>query len=62
MLMEWGIKSAAGKGWPVTVFATPMGELLYCHLGFNKLATEEIQGEAEEEKVTLSVMELRSKK
>ena len=62
MLLKWGIRTAEEKGWPVTVFASPMGELLYSHLKFEKLATEKIKAEGEEEKLTFSVMEHSSKK
>lgn len=62
MLTSWGIEVAEGKDWPVTVFASPMGQLLYTYLKFEKIATEYIQAEGEEEKLTFAVMEYRKKK
>ena len=62
MLTDWGINTAEKKNWPVTVFASPMGELLYAHLEFEKIAVEEIHAEGEEEKLTFSVMKYWSKK
>lgn len=61
MLMEWGLETAKKKEWPVTVFASPMGRLLYAHLGFQDVATEYIQVEDEEDKLTFTVMEFDAK-
>jgi GNAT superfamily N-acetyltransferase len=58
MLTDWGINAAREEGWPVTVFASPMGELLYAHLGFQKLAYEVARVDEEEEKYVFAVMEL----
>ncbi len=62
MLTSWGIEAAEERDWPVTVFASPMGQLLYAYLNFEKIATEYIQAEGEEEKLTFSVMEYKEKK
>lgn len=61
MLMRWGMENERvldhKERWPITAFASPMGKLLYEHLGFDELATECIQIDGEEEKLTFSVME-----
>lgn len=62
MLMDWGLEAARKKGWPVTVFASPMGRLLYAHLGFEDIATEFIQVDDEEDKLTFTVMEYDTKR
>lgn len=59
MLVDWGIRAAGAKGWPVTLCASPMGQLLYQHLGFKQLATEVVRVEGEDETLTSSVMALR---
>lgn len=51
-----GIEVAEGKGWPVTLCASPMGRLLYEHLGFEKIASEVVQVEGEEQTLTSTVM------
>ncbi len=56
MLVRWGITVAGGKGWPVTLCASPMGRLLYEHLGFENIASEIVQVEGEEETLTSTVM------
>jgi GNAT superfamily N-acetyltransferase len=58
MLTDWGINAAREKSWPVTIFASPMGELLYAHLGFKNLAYEVARADEEEEKYVFAVMEL----
>ena len=55
-LVRWGIEVAEGKGWPVTLCASPMSLLLYEHLGFEKIASEVVQVEGEEETLTSAVM------
>ena len=59
MLVDWGIKAADAKGWPVTLCASPMGQLLYQHLGFKQIATEVVRVVGEEETLTSAVMVLR---
>lgn len=61
MLMNWGLDAAKEKGLPITVFASPMGRLLYAHLGFQDVATEIIQVDDEEDKLTFTVMEFDAK-
>ncbi|KAK1081429.1 hypothetical protein LTR33_004692 [Friedmanniomyces endolithicus] len=61
VLMKWGIDAAEQKGWPVTVFASPMGELLYSHLGFSRIATKIVQVDDEPQKLTSAIMEKQSK-
>ncbi|KAH8821867.1 hypothetical protein F5884DRAFT_104897 [Xylogone sp. PMI_703] len=56
MLMKWGMTRATAKGWPVTLCASPMGRLLYEYLGFEKIASEVVQVEGEEEILTSTVM------
>ena len=56
MLVRWGVAVAEGKGWPVTLCASPMERFLYEHLGFEKIAAEVVQVEGEEETLTSTVM------
>ena len=55
MLVDWGIKAADTKGWPVTLCASPMGQLLYQH----QIATEVFRVVGEDETLTSAVMVLR---
>ena len=59
MLVDWGIKAAYGKGWPVTLYTSPMGKLLYQHLGFQPITTERVRVEDEDETLVSQVMALR---
>jgi GNAT superfamily N-acetyltransferase len=56
MLVRWGITVAEGKGWLVTLCASPMGRFLYQYLGFEKIASEVVQVEGDEETLTSTVM------
>ncbi len=56
MLVNWGIEAAEAKGWPVTLCASPMGQFLYAHLRFEKIATEIVRAEGEEETLASAVM------
>ncbi|KAJ8061978.1 hypothetical protein OCU04_009761 [Sclerotinia nivalis] len=56
MLVQWGITVAKSKGWPVTLCASPMGCFLYEYLGFEKIASEVVQVEGDEETLTSTVM------
>jgi GNAT superfamily N-acetyltransferase len=47
MLMEWGLKAAEGKMWPVTVFASPMGQLPYESLGLETIGEKVVHVEGE---------------
>lgn len=57
LLMKWGIDTAEEKDWPVTVFASPMGELLYASHGFQKIATKVVRFDGEDEKLVSAIME-----
>lgn len=57
MLCTWGMKKAAEKEYLVTVLGSPMGTLLYQHLGFKLLGTEVAQVEGEDEKLTVWCLE-----
>lgn len=56
MLVNWGIATAEAKGWPATVCASPMGQLLYTHLQFKQIATEVVQVKGERETLIMPVM------
>ncbi|KAK7414947.1 hypothetical protein QQX98_006272 [Neonectria punicea] len=58
MMVHWGTQAAAEKGFPVTVCASPQGELLYVHLKFERIGTEVIQAADEEESFESAVMVL----
>ncbi|KAL8952551.1 MAG: hypothetical protein Q9222_001541 [Ikaeria aurantiellina] len=55
-LVNWGIEAAEEKRWPVTLCASPMGQLLYEYLNFEQIASEVVQVEGEEETLTSTVM------
>jgi GNAT superfamily N-acetyltransferase len=57
LLTTWGLGQARSRNWPVTVFASPMGQLLYHRLGFKSIAIEHVQVEGEEDQLTFAVME-----
>ncbi|KAH6722679.1 hypothetical protein BKA61DRAFT_651148 [Leptodontidium sp. MPI-SDFR-AT-0119] len=59
MLVRWGMNVADGKGWPVTLCASPMGRFLYEYLGFKTIASEVVQVEGEKETLTSTVMVYR---
>lgn len=61
MLAEWGIRYAEDRSWPVTVLASPMGKLLYEHLGFITIATKVVQVKGKEVKLETTVMVLKGK-
>lgn len=56
MLVNWGIARAEERGWPVTLCASPMRQLLYKQLGFETIAIEVVQWEGEEESLESTVM------
>ncbi|KAK5632160.1 hypothetical protein RRF57_007874 [Xylaria bambusicola] len=58
MMVHWGTSVASEKGWPVTLCASPMGQLLYEHLKFVVIGTEVIQAEDEESSFSSAVMVL----
>jgi len=49
MLCNWGQKVAMKKGLDLTVQATPMGRLLYEHIGYRFLGSVKVQTEGEDE-------------
>ena len=57
VLVKWGVDTAEEKGWPVTVFGSPMGQLVYRRLGFEIVGTKVVQVEGEEERLTSAVMQ-----
>lgn len=58
MLVNWGIKVAEEKAVPVTLCGSPLGQLLYEHLKFKKIASEVVQADGEDETMTSAVMVL----
>lgn len=58
-LCSWGIEKATENGWPVTVFASPWGKLLYTSVGFRQTAVEllGVPGEAQQLYITMLVYE-----
>lgn len=53
---KWGVKLAQEHKVPITLFAGPLGQGLYSHIGFTLLANLTIQVEGEEEKMSMGVM------
>lgn len=53
MLCNWGLEKARVKGWVITVIASPLGKLLYEHLGYKFLGSTVIQVDDEDEKLTV---------
>lgn len=49
MLCDWGEKEAAKKGWTLTVMSSPIGRLLYEHLGYELVGSERVQADGEDE-------------
>ena len=39
MLCQWGFEKVKEKSWIVPLFASPLGKLLYEHLGYELLAS-----------------------
>jgi GNAT superfamily N-acetyltransferase len=56
MQCKWGLDLAKEKKLEVTLFASPMGRLLYEHLGFDVRGTVIVQVKGEEEKLTIKAM------
>lgn len=56
MLCNWGISEVQKKNSRISVFASPMGKLLYTHLGFEELGVVVVQVEGEEEKLIIPAM------
>jgi hypothetical protein len=55
-LCGWGLGTARREGMAVSVFASPMGRLLYSRLGFMTLANVTIGVEGEKEYIDLTAM------
>lgn len=56
MLCDWGQEEAEKKGWCLTVMASPMGKLLYEHLGYRVVGSEIAQVHGEAEKVAIDCL------
>ena len=61
-LCKWGMSEAKNNGLTVSLMATPMGFLLYSHLGFKDLGTVIVQVPEEEEKISLQPMVFEPKR
>ncbi|KAJ5800681.1 uncharacterized protein N7518_002749 [Penicillium psychrosexuale] len=61
MLCDWGRKEAMKRGWMWTVIASPIGKLLYEHLGCDLVGAETIRVLGEDESVDIYMMEERFK-
>lgn len=58
LLCRWGEREARRKGrWMLTLEASPMGKLLYVHLGYKLIGTEKVQSKGEDEEVEIFSME-----
>ena len=55
-LCRWGMNLAQERNLPLTLFSSPMGEVLYRELGFKMVGTVSVQVDDEEEKLTIGAM------
>lgn len=55
---QWGMTLARERNLAVTLFSSPMGQLVYTHLGFKLVGTVIVQVEGEEEKLSIGAMGL----
>jgi GNAT superfamily N-acetyltransferase len=55
-LCAWGLRESQLRGLAVAVFASPMGRLLYSHLGFTKVGCARISVPGETEHVEVAAM------
>ena len=55
-LCAWGLRISQLTGLAVCVFASPMGRLLYSHLGFTKLGHVGIGAQGEREHIVVAAM------
>ena len=55
-LCQWGMTLARERNMAVTLFASPVGQQLYTHLGFKLVGTVTVHVEGEEEKLSIAVM------
>tara|TARA_R110002003_G_scaffold96_23_gene7609 strand:+ start:4502 stop:4849 length:348 start_codon:yes stop_codon:yes gene_type:complete len=55
-LVKWGIAKAEENDGPVTLCASPMGQLLYEHLNFKVIGVEVVQIDGEVESMESTVM------
>ena len=61
LLCKWGESEARRRRrWMLTLEASPMGKLLYLHLGYKQVGTETAQIESEDEKVEIFSLEKRT--
>lgn len=56
MLVIWGTRKAERTGMAISLFASPMGQMLYTNLGFEVVERVTVNADEEEEWVTLSAM------
>ncbi|KAL8834336.1 MAG: hypothetical protein Q9170_003790 [Blastenia crenularia] len=56
MLCNWGLNMATRKSWVMTVMASPMGKLLYEHLGYRLLGSVVVQVGEEKEKLNIACL------
>lgn len=57
MLCQWGEDEAIRRGgWTLTVMASPLGTLLYKHLGYGLIGDVTVQAEGEDEKVDIDIL------
>jgi GNAT superfamily N-acetyltransferase len=59
-LVTWGLDKARDEGLTITIFASPMGRLLYTHLGFREVDKFVVQVEGEEEILEVLAMAMDS--
>ena len=55
-LCDWGLQVSQLTGLAVSVFASPMGRLLYGHLGFRQVGSVKIKAQGEKEYVIVAAM------
>jgi GNAT superfamily N-acetyltransferase len=55
-LVRWGLDLARTHGMPTSLFASPMGGVVYKHLGFKPVGELVVQAEGEEEKLFYDAM------
>ena len=62
ILCKWGLEQATQKGWVLTVIASPLGKLIYEHLGYRLLGSAVVQVDEEDEKLTVYYLDKGSEK
>ena len=56
MLCNWGEKVAARRGSALTVMGSPTGSLLYGHMGYDRIGTEQVEVKGDDESTSFSCM------